>query len=436
MPPIHHVAATARASAARAVARVLVKRRFLDTALAQLRRELADSPVDWALIQELAYGTLRWYHELAGIAALFLARPLKTRDADLHALLLVGLYQLRHTRIAEHAAVDATVAAADLMNKPWAKGLLNACLRAALREPGRVQLALAASDEMRYSHPAWLIAALRHDYPIEWERVLGAGNERPPMVLRVNATRITRTDYISRLRDHGVRASTHSQAHSAVVLQEALPVERLPGFAEGLVSVQDAAAQLAAIRLDAQPGERILDVCAAPGGKAAHILERAAVRLTALDLDRDRLAGVRENFVRLGLSGELVAADATDPMNWWDGNPYDRILVDVPCSATGVIRRHPDIKLRRQADDLPKLIRTQAQILDGVWPCLAPGGKLLYATCSVLAEENEWQVQNFVARHANAATEPWGSGDAAVGRQILPGEDGMDGFYYACLRKN
>lgn len=435
MGEIHAVAATARASAAGVVARVMAERRFLDTALAELRRRLGDDRTDWALIQELAYGTLRWYHELKGIAALFLARPLKTKDADLHALLLVGLYQLRHTRIADHAAVNATVAAADIMGKPWGKGLLNACLRASLREESRVRRALAASAEMRYSHPAWMIVAVRRDHATAWERVLDANNERPPMVLRVNAARVSRPDYIALLSDHGLLASTHRQVESAVVLAESLPVERLPGFAEGLVSIQDAAAQWAAIRLDARPGQRVLDVCAAPGGKAAHVLERAAAQLTALDRDPDRLARVRDNFARLGLSAKLVAADATAPTTWWDGRPYDRILVDAPCSATGVIRRHPDIKLRRLPDDLPKLVQTQAQILDGVWPCLAPGGKLLYATCSLLAEENERQVQNFVARHPDAAAEPWGSGDTPVGRQILPGEDGMDGFYYASLRK-
>jgi 16S rRNA (cytosine967-C5)-methyltransferase len=436
MGSLRPAAATARASAASVVASVLVERRFLDTALAELRRKLGDNPLDWALVQELAYGTLRWYHELAGIAALFLARPLKTKDADLHALLLLGLYQLRHMRIVVHAAVDATVAAADVMHKPWGKSLLNACLRAYLREGSRVQSALAASAEMRYSHPAWMIAAVRRDHPAAWERVLDANNSRPPMVLRVNGARVTRADYIARLNDQGLRASAHPLADVAVVLEEPLPVERVPGFARGLVSVQDAAAQWAAIRLDARPGQRVLDACAAPGGKAAHILERAAVQLTALDRDPDRLARVRDNFARLGLGANLVAADATAPTTWWDGNPYDRILVDAPCSATGVIRRHPDIKLRRRPEDLPKLVQTQAQILDGVWPCLAPGGKLLYATCSLLAEENERQMQDFVARHADAATEPPGSGGMLIGRQILPGEEGMDGFYYASLCKN
>lgn len=435
MDSTQSAAATARASAAGVVARVLVERRFLDAVLVELRHRLGDD-ADWALIQELAYGTLRWHHELAGIAALFLARPLKTKDADLHALLLVGLYQLRHTRIADHAAVDATVAAADVLRKPWGKGLLNACLRSILREESRVQLALAASAEMRYSHPAWMIAAVQRDYPTAWKRVLDANNERPPMVLRINAARVSRADYVARLSDQGLRASAHPQVDSAVVLHEALPLERVPGFAEGLVSVQDAAAQWAAIRLDARPGQRVLDVCAAPGGKAAHILERAAVQLTALDRDPDRLARVRDNFARLGLDAKLMAADATAPTKWWDGKPYDCILVDAPCSATGVIRRHPDIKLRRRPDDLTKLIRTQSQILDGVWPCLAPGGKLLYATCSLLAEENEQQVQNFVARRPDAAPDPWGSGGTPVGRQILPGEDGMDGFYYACLCKS
>lgn len=438
MRAVHGAATNARASAARAVARVLFQRRFLDSALSELRHELSGAETDWPLIQELSYGTLRWYHQLAGIAALFLKRPLKPKDSDVYALLLIGLYQLRYMRVADHAAVDATVAAAEILRKPWAKGLVNACLRASLRDPGRVQLALAASEEMHYSHPAWLIDAVRQSCPDNWARVLEANNQRPPMTLRVNAARISRADYNSLLRDHGLRADALSQVDSALMLHEAAPVEQLPGFAEGLVSVQDAAAQLAAIWLDTQPNERVLDACAAPGGKTAHILERtpALAELVALDVDAERLSRTCANLARLGLAARLVVGDAAEPKQWWDGRPYDRILVDAPCSGTGVIRRHPDIKIRRGAAELPKLLEAQARILDGVWPCLAPGGKLLYATCSILTEENQLQVRSFVSRHANAVVPPrWGGGPDAIGRRILPGEEGMDGFYYACVHK-
>lgn len=427
-----------RALAAYVVTQVLVNRRFLDDALRELRAQRSEPLRDWALVQELSYGTLRWYHQLVGIAALFLERPLKAKDADVNALLLIGLYQLRHTRIPDHAAVTTTVDAVDALGKPWARALINACLRSALRETGRVAQALATSEEMRYSHPAWLIAAVRQHYPNDWQRVLDAGNERPPMVVRVNTARISRDDYNGLLNGRGLWAQPHARVETALVLREAVSVDRLPGFADGLVSVQDAAAQLAAIWLSPQPGEHVLDACAAPGGKAAHILERtpSLTELTALDADAERLERVRANLVRLRLSARLVVGDAAEPKYWWDGHPYDRILVDVPCSGTGVIRRHPDIKVRRQAEDLPKLLQTQAAILDSVWSCLASGGKLLYATCSILAEENEQQVTKFLARHPDAAMprEPFAAG--AVGRQILPGEDGMDGFYYACVHKS
>lgn len=427
----------ARAAAARVAKRVLHDRRFLDGALDELRDEHSGDMRSWALVQELSYGTLRWYHQLAGIAALLLDRPLKSKDADVHALLLIGLYQLRHMRVAEHAAVDATVAAADALRKPWAKGLINACLRASLRDSGRIQRVLAASEEMRYSHPGWLIAAVRQDYPHDWQRILDANNQRPPMTLRINTVRISRADYGNLLINHGLVADAHPEIDSALVLREPVPVERLPGFQDGLVSVQDAAAQLAAVWLDAQPNERVLDACAAPGGKTAHILERSPTlaALTAIDQDPDRLERVRATLLRLGLSARLIVGDAAEPGQWWDGQPYDRILVDAPCSGTGVIRRHPDIKARRQVGDLPKLLRTQAGILDGVWPCLAPGGKLLYATCSILVDENERQIQGFLTRHPDAVAQAWDEKAKAIGRQILPGEKGMDGFYYACVRK-
>ncbi len=435
MTPAEKSGAVPRAAAAQVIARVLAGR-YLDAALEELRRAAPAAP-EPALIQELCYGTLRWYHQLAGIARLFLARPLKPKDADLHALLLLGLYQLRHLRVPIYAAVDATVAAADVLGKPWAKSLLNACLRAYVRAPDRAEQALAGSEEARYSHPAWLIERLRDDYPAQWEGVLAANNAHPPMTLRVNRARIARADYEARLSAAGLRAHPHPSVESALVLEEAVPVERLPGFTEGWVSVQDAAAQLAAIWLDAQPGERVLDACAAPGGKTAHILERtpALAELTAIDVEAERVQRVRANLLRLGLAARLVVADVADTGQWWDGRPFHRILVDAPCSATGVIRRHPDIKVRRRPEDLAGLTATQARILDGVWPCLAPGGKLLYATCSVLSEENARQVKQFLARHRDAVPAPLTPRAGAAERQILPGEEQMDGFYYACLQK-
>ncbi|BAU46602.1 16S rRNA methyltransferase [Sulfurifustis variabilis] len=426
--------ANPRAAAARVIFQVTEERRYLDAALDEVTG--ATAQVDRPLVQELAYGTLRWYQQLDGIAHLFLARPLKARDRDVHALILVGLYQLRHLRVPAHAAVDQTVEATAALGKSWAKGLVNACLRASLREANRVAAAVSASDEMRFSHPAWLIARLRADYPRDWQRILEAGNARPPMALRVNLGRLSREDYLALLERQGALAHAHAASDAALVLDKPLPVDRLPGFSEGLVSVQDVAAQIAAALLDAQNGERVLDACAAPGGKAAHILERAPeVELLALDIDPGRLARTRAGLDRLGLAARLLAADASKPTEWWDGRLFDRALVDAPCSATGVIRRHPDIKVRRRPDDLPKLTETQAGILEAVWPCLRPGGKLLYVTCSVLGEENEQQMRGFLRRHADAMPEPAGCAGARIGRQILPGEDEMDGFYYACLLK-
>lgn len=429
----------ARATAALVVVQVLKDGRFLDAAVEETRGRLraADRAVA-PLIQELAYGTLRWYHQLVGVANLFAARPFKAKDADIHALLLVGLYQLRHMRVANHAAVDATVSAADVLKKSWAKGVLNACLRACLREAERVEQAIAASRELRYSHPAWLIDVIRNGYPNVWQRILDANNERPPMTLRVNTTRVARSDYLAALHAEGIAARTHSRVETALVLEMPVPVERLPGFAQGHASVQDAAAQLAADFLDAQPGQSVLDACAAPGGKAAHILERtpSLAQLTALEVDPQRLERLRLNLRRVGVDARLIRANAVDRSSWWNGSMYDRILLDVPCSATGVIRRHPDIKVRRHPHDLPQLRHTQAQILDSVWPCLARGGKLLYVTCSVLNEENEQQMRDFLVRHTDVVTEPLQPGGTTIGYQILPGEDEMDGFYYARLRKH
>jgi 16S rRNA (cytosine967-C5)-methyltransferase len=432
----HGSAVTARAMAALAVLRVIRDGRYLDSAMDDMRARGADASVN-PLIQELAYGTLRWYHQLAGVAKLFVTRPFKVKDADVHALLLVGLYQLRYMRVAGHAAVDTTVEATELLGKAWAKGVINACLRAYLRETPRVEDAISASVELQYSHPSWLIDAVRGDHAADWSTILVANNERPPLTVRVNAARVSRSDYLAELNQRGVTARAHSSVETAVVIENPLPVEQLPGFKEGQVSVQDAAAQLAAVFLDARADQRVLDACAAPGGKAAHILERtpSLKELTALDVEPQRLQRVRENLERLKLSARLMAADAADPSAWWDGSFYDRILLDVPCTATGVIRRHPDIKVRRQPGDLPKLLGTQAKILAGVWPSLTRGGKLLYVTCSVLSAENDRQIRSFLALQPDAVAESLGTASGRLGYQILPGEDDMDGFYYACLRK-
>ena len=451
----------------------MVHGRYLDRAL---EAALAAAPAETTLVQELAYGTLRWFHQLAGIAALLLAKPLKPKDQDVYALLLAGLYQLRHLRVATHAAVDETVAATQALGKPWAKGLVNACLREYLRRAVEIEKLVGHDPMLTLSHPTWLLEKIRATYPDDWQRIAQANNVRPPLTLRVNARRQARAVYLEKLRAAGIAVQPAFVFDTDVTLETPMPVSALPGFAEGLVSVQDAAAQWAAVLLDAQPGERVLDACAAPGGKTGHILERTPglTELVALDREAARVALIEQNLKRLGLGARLVTADASEPDNWWDGKPFDRILLDAPCSATGVIRRHPDIKLRRRPEDLPKLAATQARLLTALWPLLRPGGKLLYVTCSILPEENENQVRAFLAREGSATDDSRDGGGTtsgkkeverrqeqppratpgavagtaaeaplpiaigrpcAVGRQILPGDHGMDGFYYACLLK-
>ncbi|HLD14770.1 MAG TPA: 16S rRNA (cytosine(967)-C(5))-methyltransferase RsmB [Burkholderiales bacterium] len=437
MKPARSVPSNARASAARVLEQVVVHGRYLDNALDAVRIDVAS---DGALVQELAYGTLRWFHQLAGIAALLLTKPLKPKDQDVHALLLAGLYQLRYLRVATHAAVDETVAATEALGKPWAKGLINACLREYLRRRADMAKLVDSDPALRLSHPAWLLEKFRDAWPEDWERIAQANNERPPLTLRVNLRRQTRNAYLEKLRAANIALQPVSILDTDTTLATPLPVSVLPGFAAGEVSVQDAAAQWATVLLDAQPGERVLDACAAPGGKTGHILERTPglTELVALDREAVRVGLVEQNLKRLGLKARLITADASAPEGDWGGQPFDRILLDVPCSATGVIRRHPDIKLRRQPEDLPKLTATQAHLLAALWPLLRPGGKLLYVTCSILPEENENQMRAFLTGESSAieVSLPTAVGrPRGVGRQILPGDDGMDGFYYACLLK-
>ncbi len=429
----------ARVYAVEAVRRVLAGR-SLDAALDEISAGLPAGYADAPLIQEMVYGTLRWTEQLRGVLAPYLKKPLKNKDQDLFALLLIGLYQLKYMRLPAHAAVMETVAAAEDINKPWAKGLVNSVLRTFLREQRQVEEKIAAAAALRFSHPSWLIEEIQQAWPACWERILAANNTRPPMSLRVNLLKRDRQTYLAELGRAGIPAAASAETDCGLVLECPLPVTQLPGFTEGAVSVQDIAAQLAAILLNPGPGQYILDACAAPGGKAAHLLERApAADVVALDIDRHRLERVRQNLQRLGLEARVVAGDAASPQEWWDGRLFERILVDAPCSATGVIRRHPDIKIHRRPTDIAKLHYTQKQILASLWPLLAPGGNLLYVTCSILRQENEDQIAPFLAAHSDAVEidlpVPHGVRRTA-GRQILPGEHDMDGFYYVCLQKH
>jgi len=428
----------ARVAAAKALDEVIRQGRSLTTVLPQWQDKVADR--DRALLQELCFGVARWFGRLDAIAARLLRKPFKAKDTDVRCLIFVGLYQMLYLRVPDHAAVSETVSATKALKKPWARALVNAVLRGVQRMTEAEFAELDADPLVKYAHPDWLVGKLRKAYPDDWQAVLDANNQRPPMYLRVNARQRRRAEYLAQLEAAGCQASELPYSDEGLLLAAAADVEGLPGFVDGQFSVQDASAQLAAGLLDAQPGERILDACAAPGGKAAHVLERQPqlVELVALDHDASRLERVEQNLERLQLSATVVCADASQPDQWWDGQLFDRIMLDAPCSATGVIRRHPDIKLLRRASDIDQLVTLQGQILSALWPLLKPGGMLLYVTCSVLPQENVRQIQRFCAEQADAEHLPidaeWGVAQA-FGRQILPGQAGMDGFYYASLRK-
>ena len=395
---------------------------------------------DRGLTQDLAFGTARWQPRLSALANKLLQKPFKAADADVEALLLVGLYQLLYTRIPAHAAIGETVGCADKLKKPWAKALLNAVLRNAQRESEALLTELEHDPVVRTAHPRWLQKSLKAFWPQQWEAICAANNAHPPMILRVNRRHKTRDAYLQLLVESGIEAQPCVFSQDGIVLAEPCDVRNLPGFAEGWISVQDEAAQLAADLLDLAPGQRVLDACCAPGGKTCHILEvePELAGVVAVDLEAKRLVRVRENLERLGLSAELIAADGRDTATWWDGKPFQRILLDAPCSATGVIRRHPDIKLTRQPDDIAALATLQGELLDAMWPTLEVGGILLYATCSTLPTENTEVIEAFLAR-TPGARELDIAGQFGIkqphGRQLLAQEGGHDGFYYAKLIK-
>ncbi len=408
--------------------------RSLDAELQQAKkRGAALSAHQYAAVQDACFGTLRHLGRIDAMLEALLDKPLA--DARLQDLLRVAVYQLEHTRAAPHAVVDHAVRSWAQLGLGSAKGLANAVLRNLKRRHASVEYAALRSDVGRYSYPQWWIDRLRAQYPGQYDSILLAGNRHPPLTLRVNARKISREAYLERLALAAIPARAAYEA--GVILEAPRAVEQIPGFADGWVSVQDTAAQQAAVLLDAPAGARVLDACAAPGGKTAHILERADVRLVALDCDQSRLERVGANLSRLGLAAELVCGDAGAPQEWWDGTPFDAILADVPCSASGVVRRHPDIKWLRRPEDIPAFAGRQARLLDALWQLLRNDGKLLYATCSVFQEENSFQIEAFLKRHPDArcSTRP-GSDQSAQqpAGQILPDQD-HDGFFYALLQK-
>ncbi len=427
-----------RALAALSLAPLLQHRGSLNASLPTALKQC--EPRDRGLLQQLCYGTLRFEPQLACIADRLLKKPFRERDSDVRALVLIGLYQLEHTRVAPHAAISETVSATEALDKAWARGLVNAVLRNFQRRREELLAALADDETFRYNHPQWLIQKLRHNWPQDWQQILAANDEPAPMTLRVNLARLSRQDYLAQLAQNGIEAHPGTHAAAAIYLVEPCDVGQLPGFEDGLVSVQDEAAQLAAELLQPQAGERVLDACAAPGGKLCHLLELESglAAVDAVEIDAGRAERIRENLARLGLESRLCIGDAAS-RDWWDGQPYDRILLDAPCSASGVIRRHPDIKYLRRSEDLKTLAELQLAILENCWTMLRPGGRLLYATCSIFPQENERVLARFLKSTPSASEQqlevPWGQA-RPVGRQLFPQPGAQDGFYYAVLHKD
>ncbi|MEH6470413.1 MAG: 16S rRNA (cytosine(967)-C(5))-methyltransferase RsmB [Halopseudomonas sp.] len=426
-----------RLHAVRALTPILKQDGSLASTLAPQLDKL--DPSEHPLLRELCYGTMRFLPRLQLIAAELMPKPLKRKDQDIQALILLGLYQLGYTRIPAHAAISETVQVTAKLKKPWAKGLINGILRNFQRREAELTSTLSSNAEFQYAHPAWLIGKLTKVWPDQVDAILSQNNLQAPMTLRVNQRLIQRQAYSQQLEQAGIGFTLCPYSEDGITLLQAVDVLQLPGFEQGLASVQDEAAQLAANLLDPQPDERILDACAAPGGKTCHLLELqpGMEHCLALDISDDRLQRVQQNLDRLDLNCQLLAADAACA-DWWDGKPFDRILLDAPCSATGVIRRNPDIKHLRRPEDIDKLAQLQRHILANLWPMLKPGGRLVYATCSVLPQENERVISAFLTQQADARERPieasWGLTQPA-GRQLFPQPNGHDGFYYAVLEK-
>ena len=398
---------------------------------------------DRALAGELANGVLRWRWQLAFIAGRLLSKALKAKDRDVQLVILMALYELQQGRAPDYAIINEAVelvrqGVGKGKGKQWAASMVNAVLRRFTREKETLLTAID-NDVARYSHPQWLLDMIRQDWPGQWQSILQAANMRPPLWLRVNTRQYSAAQYQALLAEHDIETTPSQLSAQALRLEQGMDVRQLPGFDKGAVSVQDAGAQLAANLLNVEAGQRVLDLCAAPGGKACHLLElHEDIELVAVELEEKRMQRVKENLQRLRLEAGLKVADARDTAAWWSGKPFERIMLDAPCSATGVIRRHPDIKSLRREEDIAALQKLQAEILDAAWQTLAEGGELLYITCSILQAENARQIAAFLQRHENAQAlaidVEWGIA-CEHGRQLLPGEQDADGFYYCRLQK-
>ena len=415
-----------RTTAAKILQAVVYKGESLSTALVD-----NESP----MVSDLCYGSLRWHEPLSAIVNELLSKPLKQKDRDIECLIRVGLYQIIYQNTPDHAAVGETVNALKGLKKPWAKNLVNAVLRNYLREQESLQTEIQKRQVVKHAFPQWLIHEIKQAWPDNWQEILHQSNLRAPMTLRVNLTYHSRDEYLKKLHNAEIEAVALNGVETAVVLEKPSNVFDLPDFTEGGVSVQDGAAQLASILLDCQDGMSVLDACAAPGGKTGHILESANnLDVVAIDNSETRLERVTQNLQRLNLKAKIVVSDALETDNYAKDKMFDRILLDAPCSATGVIRRHPDIKVLRRKSDIAELQNLQSKMLDALWGKLKPEGVMLYATCSILPQENEQQIQAFLEKHNDVEVLAI-DGAQGSGRQVFPGEDAMDGFYFAKLKK-
>ena len=427
-----------RSQAAKALHHIAFEGQSASDTLAPIQFE---NPNDTSLFKALVLGSCRYFIRLEAIAKRFLRKPFKPKDNDLFCLVVIGLYQLEYSRVPDHAAISETVNACRELKKEWATKLVNGVLRNFGRQKETIANELDQNWDTKFATPDWLINRLKPNYKGQVDTILEASNLQAPMTLRVNLSKTTRDDYAALLDQAEISYRLHDLVPTAIVLDKPVNVEQLPGFEEGLCSVQDAAAQLAAQLLNPKSGSKVLDACAAPGGKTAHLLEQShnQLELDAVDIDPERCFRIQENMERLELSAEIHAEDALSFMQK-KANAYDAILLDVPCSATGVIRRHPDIKLLRRDEDIDELAQIQQQLLAAAWDALKPGGKLLYATCSILFEENSNQIQKFIDTQDSVVVIPLSSNLIAIshselGCQILPSTNNMDGFYYALLQK-
>ena len=427
-----------RAIAAKVLNQVVEKGQSLSQALPAIQQDL--SPKDKALVQMLCYGVLRTLPRLDFFCRSLMKKPLTGKHRDLHFLILVGIYQLLYTRIPSHAAVGETVNGAKALKKPALKGMVNGVLRSFFREQESLIEQADQQPALLYCHPSWLVKRLQAAYGEEKAaQIMTDNNQQAPMWLRVNSRFHDREQYLDLLKAQDKAAEIAEFNDNALCLENACDVYQLPGFEEGWVSVQDGAAQLAAHYLDAQPNDLVLDACSAPGGKTVHTLELQPKlkQMVAVDFDEKRLLRVTENLTRLNLQATVIHGDASKPDDWWTGEQFDRILCDAPCSATGVIRRHPDIRWLRRDSDISELVSLQKNILNALWKKLKPGGVLLYATCSILPDENDLQINDFLKTTSDASLIPLSTqyNEQVTPRQILPNEQKMDGFYYAKLQK-